>query len=78
MQAINHRRISGSKWIAFKGKISQDKIMENLRYLLRLINPPKNSALLSTWLSTEVNEKIDSLSVGYYPITNMEIKIKQG
>lgn len=75
MQAFNHRHIPGSMWITFKGKPNQDRIMENLRYLLRLINPPKDTSRLSTWLSTEIIDNIDRLSVGYYPITNMEIKI---
>ncbi|WP_292369684.1 hypothetical protein [Methanoregula sp. UBA64] len=77
MQAANHRRIPGSKWITFKGKPNQETIMENLRYLLRLVNPPKDLSLLSTWLSTEVIENIDSLSIGYYPVINREIKIKE-
>jgi hypothetical protein len=50
MQAFNHKRIQGTKWVNFKGKPTKEIVMKNFDYLRRLAEGQCDNRDLTEWV----------------------------
>jgi len=50
MQAFNHKRIQGAKWVHYKGKPTKDIVMKNYCYLRRLAEGQNDTHELTHWM----------------------------
>jgi hypothetical protein len=52
MQAFNHKRIQGAKWVNFRGKPTKEIVMKNFDYLRRLAEGQGDIRDLNEWVSS--------------------------